>query len=61
MEEIDNFTMSGKTIDFLRKEVVEMLKHCDLNEQQHMELVNLAEALKAPNGFNVRFDFSHNS
>ncbi len=61
MEEIDEFTMSGKTIDFLRREVVEMLRHCDLNDQQHMELTNLAESLKGPNGFRVNFDFSYNS
>jgi hypothetical protein len=61
MEEIDEFTMSGKTIDFLRREVVEMLRHCELNDQQHMELVNLAEALKAPTGFRVTFEFSYNS
>jgi hypothetical protein len=59
--EVHEFTMSGKTIDFLLKKLVDMLKHCDLNDQQHMELANMAEALKSPDGFNVTFEFTYNS
>lgn len=58
MEERHEFTMSGRTIDFLRQEVVEMLKHSDLNAQQSIELTNLAEALTAPAGFSVDFEQS---
>ena len=63
MEEIDEFTMSGKTIDLLRREVVDILKHGHekMNDQIHMELANLAEALKAPDGFRVKFEFHYNS
>ena len=63
MDEIDEFTMSGKTIDLLRKEVVDLLKHGhkDMNDQIFGELVNLGEALKSPNGFRVTFEFHYNS
>ncbi len=61
MQELHEFTMSGLTIDFLKIELEKILKHAELNEQQHIELVNMLEALDAPDGFNVRFEFTYNS
>lgn len=63
MREIDEFTMSGKTIDFLRKAIFDLFKYPEeeMNDQIHMELANLAEALNAPDGFSVTFDFTYNS
>ncbi len=40
------FTLGYNTCDLLEKEIEEMLKHMDLTESVHMDLVNLVEALK---------------
>lgn len=64
MTEIDEFTMSGKTLDLLKKELNAILTlplDEEMTGQTHMELVNLCEALDAPDGFCVTYEFDYNS
>jgi hypothetical protein len=46
MKTVAEFTFGYNTCDLLQVEIMEMLKHMDLTESVHIDLVNFIEALK---------------
>ena len=53
MGELHELTMPSSAAIFLRNELKEMIKHCDLDNDEIISLINLAEGLDATNRIEI--------